>query len=78
MLSAAVIAFITSLIGGTRIQCSGPTGPMTAVTATLVAFAHDQLLTQLPGQNPDHLINKTNPMRDLVPVIESETFGDEL
>ena len=31
ILSAGVIAFITSLIGGTRIQCSGPTAPMTAV-----------------------------------------------
>jgi SulP family sulfate permease len=36
ILSAGVIAFITSMFGGTRIQCSGPTAPMTAVTAALV------------------------------------------
>ena len=39
ILSAGVIAFITSLLGGTRIQCSGPTAPMTTVTVTIVAFA---------------------------------------
>lgn len=41
MIGAAVIPVITSLFGGTRIQASGPTAPMTAVTAVLVAFAHD-------------------------------------
>lgn len=59
MLSAALIAGITSALGGTRIQCSGPTGPMTAVTAVVVAYAHDQLLISLPGANPDHFINLT-------------------
>ena len=39
ILSAGVIALITALFGGTRIQCSGPTAPMTAVMATLVAAA---------------------------------------
>lgn len=57
MLSSAIIATITSLLGGTRIQCSGPTGPMTAVTATLVALAHDTAITATPGLNPDHLVN---------------------
>ena len=32
ILSAGVIALITAILGGTRIQCSGPTAPMTAVT----------------------------------------------
>jgi SulP family sulfate permease len=37
ILSSAVIASVTSAVGGTRIQCSGPTAPMTAVMAPLVA-----------------------------------------
>ncbi|MFP5471628.1 MAG: SulP family inorganic anion transporter [Bacteroidia bacterium] len=41
MLGAAVIPIITSLFGGTRIQASGPTAPMTAITALLVAKAYD-------------------------------------
>ena len=57
ILSAGVIAFITALFGGTRIQCSGPTAPMTAVTVLIVAFAGDQLLTQLPQVDPDRFIN---------------------
>lgn len=57
MLSAALIAGITSAFGGTRIQCSGPTGPMTAVTAVMVAFVHDELSTTLPGVNPEHFLN---------------------
>lgn len=43
MISAGIIALLTSLIGGTRIQCSGPTAPMSAVSAVTVAFAHEQL-----------------------------------
>lgn len=57
ILSAAVIALVTSAIGGTRIQCSGPTAPMTAVTALVVAAAYDQIPQKLPGINPDHFIN---------------------
>jgi sulfate permease, SulP family len=41
MIGAAVIPIITSLLGGTRIQASGPTAPMTAVTALLVGKAYD-------------------------------------
>jgi SulP family sulfate permease len=41
MIGAALIPIITSLLGGTRIQASGPTGPMTAVTAVLVAGAYE-------------------------------------
>ena len=54
ILSAGVIACITALFGGTRIQCSGPTGPMTAVTVLLVAYAFE------PGnqfEDPDRFIN---------------------
>ena len=38
---AAVIPIITSIFGGTRLQASGPTAPMTAVTALIVAHAYD-------------------------------------
>lgn len=41
MIGAAVIPIITSIFGGTRIQASGPTAPMTAVAALTVAYAYD-------------------------------------
>jgi len=41
MIGAAVIPIITSLLGGTRLQASGPTAPMTAVTALIVAYAYE-------------------------------------
>lgn len=41
MLGAAIIPIITSIFGGTRIQASGPTAPMTAITALIVAKAYD-------------------------------------
>lgn len=59
MISAALLATITSIFGGTRIQCSGPTGPMTTVTALLVAFSHDHIAAMLPNVNPDHFVNIT-------------------
>ncbi|MCB1562256.1 MAG: SulP family inorganic anion transporter [Alphaproteobacteria bacterium] len=50
MISAGIIALITSAFGGTRIQCSGPTAPMSAISAIVVAFAfsdHAHAQTQL-------------------------------
>jgi sulfate permease, SulP family len=41
MVGAAVIPIITSLLGGTKLQASGPTAPMTAVTALIVAKAYE-------------------------------------
>jgi sulfate permease, SulP family len=41
MLAASIIPIITSVFGGTRLQASGPTAPMTAVTALIVAYAYD-------------------------------------
>lgn len=41
MIGAAIIPIIASAFGGTRIQASGPTGPMTAITALLVANAYE-------------------------------------
>jgi sulfate permease, SulP family len=42
MIGAAVIPIVASAFGGTRRQASGPTGPMTAVSALLVAGAYDR------------------------------------
>ena len=56
MVSAGLIALITSLFGGTRVQCSGPTAPMSAVTAVTVAYAHERLDTTL-GITPDQFVN---------------------
>lgn len=41
MIAAGIIPIITGLFGGTRLSVSGPTGPMTAVSAVVVAFAYD-------------------------------------
>ena len=41
MIGAAVIPIITSIFGGTRVQASGPTAPMTAISAVAIAFAYD-------------------------------------
>ncbi|MCG8563791.1 MAG: SulP family inorganic anion transporter [Desulfobacterales bacterium] len=57
IISAGIIALLTSLFGGTRVQCSGPTAPMTAITVLVVAFSANELLTLIPGANPVHFIN---------------------
>ena len=57
ILSAGVIALITAAFGGTRIQCSGPTAPMTAVTLVVIATIHSGLLQGHDETTPDHFIN---------------------
>ncbi len=57
MISAGIIAFITSVIGGTRVQCSGPTAPMSAVSALVVAFAVSGALDAITDLKSDHFIN---------------------
>jgi SulP family sulfate permease len=47
MIGAAVIPIIASTFGGTRIQASGPTGPMTAVTALLIANAYESFTDKI-------------------------------
>ena len=47
MIGAAVIPIITSIFGGTRIQASGPTAPMTAVSALVVAQAYESFADKL-------------------------------
>lgn len=57
IISAGIIAFITAALGGTRVQTSGPTAPMTAVSAVVVAFAYDQLLARMPGVDSEQFID---------------------
>lgn len=57
ILSAGVIALVTAAFGGTRIQCSGPTAPMTAVTLVLIGAIHSGLLKGHPEVSHDHFIN---------------------
>ena len=64
ILSAGIIALITAVFGGTRVQTSGPTAPMTAVTVILIAFATSVgeytgkgLKEALPGVDPDRFVN---------------------
>lgn len=57
MLSAAIIALVTSFFGGTRIQCSGPTAPMTSVMAVIMAYAVGQVGMQNLGILPNHFVN---------------------
>merc|ERR1719163_341293 len=42
ILSAGFIAIITALLGGTKVQCSGPTAPMTAVAVVLVTAVMEE------------------------------------
>ncbi|HEY1095754.1 MAG TPA: SulP family inorganic anion transporter [Alphaproteobacteria bacterium] len=60
MISAGIIAFIAAAVGGTRVQCSGPTAPMAAVMAglsmaALSSYGADQMA--LGGMTPDHYLN---------------------
>lgn len=57
MISAGIIAFITASLGGTRVQCSGPTAPMSAVSAVVVAYAFDQLAATGLLVPANHFIN---------------------
>lgn len=41
MIAAGVIPIITGIFGGTRLSVSGPTGPMSAVSSVVIAFAYD-------------------------------------
>lgn len=41
MIAAGIIPVFTGIFGGTKLSVSGPTAPMTAVSALIVAFAYD-------------------------------------
>jgi len=57
MISAGVIALVTSCLGGTRVQCSGPTAPMSAVSAVVVAFALERFSGSSLGIQPHQFVN---------------------
>ncbi len=57
MISAALIPIITSALGGTRVQTSGPTAPMTTVMAVVVAFARDEFAAMHPESGPDMFVS---------------------
>jgi SulP family sulfate permease len=59
VLSAGVLALVTSVVGGTKVQCSGPTAPMTAVTVTITAYAGKKFVTDFPDANPELFVNMT-------------------
>ncbi|MFP6644797.1 MAG: SulP family inorganic anion transporter [Candidatus Latescibacterota bacterium] len=59
MLSAGIISLITAILGGTRVQCSGPTAPMSVVAAAVVGMAFERLPDIAPGADPDQFINLT-------------------
>jgi len=66
VLSAGVLALVTSIVGGTVVQCSGPTAPMTAVTVTITAYAAKEFLVDFPDNNPELFINMTMIMAGLM------------
>ncbi|MBR0573052.1 SulP family inorganic anion transporter [Pasteurella atlantica] len=59
MIAAGVIAFVTSLFGGTRIQCSGPTAPMSAVAIAVLVSAQQLSANQLEGMTVNQIFNFT-------------------
>ena len=69
IISAGVIAFIAALFGGTRLQCSGPTAPMTAVTLVVATTANQQDFSRWPGVNADHFINLVIVMTGVILIL---------
>jgi SulP family sulfate permease len=63
VLSAGMLALITSAVGGTMVQCSGPTAPMTAVTVQLTEYAglgpegNSAFGEDFPGANANKFVN---------------------
>lgn len=57
MMSAGIIALVASLFGGTRIQGSGSTAPMGALTAVVVAYAAEQIPEKIAGISADQFVN---------------------
>lgn len=57
MISAAVITLIATSLGGTKIKCSGPTAPMSAVALVVVGFAASPRFSE--SISPDHFVNMT-------------------
>ncbi|MDP8170289.1 SulP family inorganic anion transporter [Pasteurella skyensis] len=66
MIAAGVIAFVTSLFGGTRIQCSGPTAPMSAVAIAVLVSAQQLSADSLAGMTVNQLFNFTVILSGLI------------
>lgn len=56
MLAAAIIPIITSIFGGTKIQASGPTAPMTTITALVVAYGFEHYASG-HGISAEHFVS---------------------
>lgn len=57
MIAAAIIPIVTSALGGTRVQTSGPTAPMTAITALLASYCYETFAQTMPDYSADHFIS---------------------
>lgn len=57
MLSAGCISIITSLLSGAKVQGSGLTAPMSAVTAVIIAKASEQILAVYPDMHIGLFVN---------------------
>lgn len=57
MLSAGIISIITSFLSGARVQGSGLTAPMSAITAVIIAKASEKLLQDYPSLEIGLFIN---------------------
>ncbi len=62
ILSAGIIAIITSILGGTKVQCSGPTAPMTAVITPIILATNIGIIStwatgEIEIKNANHFIN---------------------
>ena len=73
ILSAGVIALLTAAFGGTRIQCSGPTAPMTAVMLLIVAAVGGGVLDKFPGVSKDHFLNMVLILTGLILIVAAIT-----
>jgi SulP family sulfate permease len=76
ILSAGIIALITALFGGTRVQTSGPTAPMTAVMVLIMAYAASTrqyqgkgLLEAVPNADPVQFVNLVLMLCGLILII---------
>merc|ERR1712159_890625 len=77
VLSAGFLALITSAVGGTMVQCSGPTAPMTAVTVQLTEYAgfmksgappdaNSAFIQEFPDANPAKFVNMVVIMASVI------------
>ncbi len=78
MLSAGLIAFVTALLGGTRIQCSGPTAPMSTVAAAVIVSTAALSGAELGGLSANQLFNFVVILSGLMLIITALFRGGNL